>query len=229
MSVLRAFIFDLDGTLFNSGRLSHLIYDKTFAKLAQAGIAVDPVPDERVRKSLIGMTAEEALRIVLPQESDEVHRQAMAFMAQSEKELIPSEGQLFPGVKETLTVLRDIGHPLFIASNGSADYVLTALEQHEIQGFFAGIFCAGIQKTASKVDLVRLILAQAGWDNTVEVPTGSGGTKAWMVGDRLSDIEAGKRNGLPTVGCAYGYGNQEELADADEIIQDIQEILRFAK
>jgi phosphoglycolate phosphatase len=39
-------------------------------------------------------------------------------------------------------------------------------------------------------------------------------TATAMVGDRAHDIVAGKRNGIFTVGVAYGYGGREELAAA---------------
>ena len=35
-----------------------------------------------------------------------------------------------------------------------------------------------------------------------------------MVGDRASDIAAGVKNGVPSVGCLYGFGSPEELAQA---------------
>jgi phosphoglycolate phosphatase len=35
-----------------------------------------------------------------------------------------------------------------------------------------------------------------------------------MVGDREHDVRAASRNGVPTVGVAWGYGGREELARA---------------
>ncbi|MNR58572.1 bifunctional 5'-methylthioadenosine/S-adenosylhomocysteine nucleosidase/phosphatase [compost metagenome] len=49
-----------------------------------------------------------------------------------------------------------------------------------------------------------------------------------MVGDRSSDVEAGRSNGLGVVGCAYAvYGRQEELKDADKLITDFRELLEL--
>ena len=39
--------------------------------------------------------------------------------------------------------------------------------------------------------------------------------RAVMIGDRLGDIRAGQSSGLPTVAAAYGYGSDEEYAQAD--------------
>ena len=53
-----------------------------------------------------------------------------------------------------------------------------------------------------------------------------------MVGDREHDIRAGKRNGLFTIGVAYGYGSRGELAaaGADRICDapgDVERVLLF--
>jgi phosphoglycolate phosphatase-like HAD superfamily hydrolase len=49
---------------------------------------------------------------------------------------------------------------------------------------------------------------------------------AWMVGDRSSDVEAGKENHLFVVGCSYAdFGNSKELAEADVIIKDFAGLL----
>lgn len=54
---------------------------------------------------------------------------------------------------------------------------------------------------------------------------------AVMVGDRKFDIEAGRENGLPTIGCKYGFNPQEaDLADivinsAFEIYDAVQQLI----
>ncbi|MNF16179.1 hypothetical protein D3C80_2190940 [compost metagenome] len=49
-----------------------------------------------------------------------------------------------------------------------------------------------------------------------------------MVGDRSSDVEAGKGNDLQTVGCAYAtYGKAVELALADAHIHDFRQLLEL--
>ena len=45
-----------------------------------------------------------------------------------------------------------------------------------------------------------------------------------IVGDRRQDIEAGEKNNLITIGCRYGFGDWEELKEADYIIDDIREL-----
>lgn len=50
-----------------------------------------------------------------------------------------------------------------------------------------------------------------------------------MVGDRHSDIEAGSLNKLITIGCQYGFGDENEIKDADIKVNRIQDILPIIK
>ena len=41
-----------------------------------------------------------------------------------------------------------------------------------------------------------------------------------VVGDRLSDIHAAKKNGLTSVVCRFDFAQEDELAKADHVIDD---------
>ena len=45
-----------------------------------------------------------------------------------------------------------------------------------------------------------------------------------VIGDREQDVEMARRNHVPAVGCLYGYGSREELAQADQLIQNVEEL-----
>ena len=47
-----------------------------------------------------------------------------------------------------------------------------------------------------------------------------------MVGDREHDILGAKENGLDSVGVLFGYGDREELeqAEADWIVETVEEL-----
>ena len=49
-----------------------------------------------------------------------------------------------------------------------------------------------------------------------------------MVGDSINDIAAGKGAGVITVGCDFGYGDEEELAGADYRVGSIADVLAIA-
>jgi phosphoglycolate phosphatase-like HAD superfamily hydrolase len=65
----------------------------------------------------------------------------------------------------------------------------------------------------NKADLVKSILEK--------YPINCGA----VVGDRLSDIQAAKNNGLISIGCHFDFAREEELSKADFIINDLKELI----
>ena len=47
-----------------------------------------------------------------------------------------------------------------------------------------------------------------------------------MVGDTKGDIDAGRANGLATIGVTWGYGTAEEVASADMVFSSAFEIAK---
>ncbi|WP_410769791.1 HAD family hydrolase [Fontibacillus sp. BL9] len=209
-----AMIFDMDGTLFKTETLLIPAYHELFDRLREEKLYVGDTPPEELMLSCLGMLLEDIWRKVIPDSSEAVHRRADELLLELELAgLKQYTTELYPGVKETLEQLRDRGVRLFVASNGLEHYVKGVAETHLISPLFEEIYSAGEYLTASKVDLVRLLM-----DN-------HGISSAWMVGDRSSDVEAGKKNGQTVVGCAYaGFGQGKELAGSDILITSFNEL-----
>jgi phosphoglycolate phosphatase-like HAD superfamily hydrolase len=103
-----------------------------------------------------------------------------------------------------------------VASNGQERYVSEIVRQLNMEGLFDDLYSAGKFKTASKVDLVRLLLDQHGLET------------AWMVGDRSSDVEAGVCNRLPVVGCLYAaFGADAELEGSTFLIRSFDALMEI--
>jgi len=151
----------------------------------------------------------------MPEASLEAHRRADYWLLHFQLEgLHRGEGELYEGVAETLDKLHRRGIRLFVASNGLEHYVKGVVHHKGLDSLFEGIYSAGEYGTASKVDLVRICLER----HRIE--------RAWMVGDRSSDVEAGKRNGLTVIGCSYAqFGKAGELDGADRVITRFDELL----
>ena len=49
---------------------------------------------------------------------------------------------------------------------------------------------------------------------------------AVMVGDTKGDVDAGKANGMATIGVTYGYGTSDEVAEADAVYASAGEIAK---
>ncbi|TVX92314.1 HAD family hydrolase [Paenibacillus agilis] len=212
-----AIIFDMDGTLFKTETLLVPAYHRLFDRLRAEGLYTDETPPvERILGSL-GMLLEEIWKRVMPDASEEARRRADELLLEEEERGLKSGGsELYPNVVETLQALRAHGVKLFVASNGPAPYVEGVARAHGIADYFEELYSAGGRKTASKVDLVRILLDE----HQIK--------SAWMVGDRSSDIEAGAENGLGIIGCAYaGFGANEELEGSHVLIQHFEELAQL--
>lgn len=212
-----AMIFDMDGTLFQTETLLLPAYHKLFDILREEGHHEGETPDEELMLGCLGMLLEDIWKKVIPDATPAAHNRANELLLQLELEGLSDEAAvLYPEVKETLEELHRRGVRLFVASNGLEDYVKGISQARGLMPLFEGVYSAGEHGTASKVDLVRLLLDQH------EIKD------AWMVGDRSSDVEAGKENGQTVIGCRYaGFGEDQELKGSDVVIHSFSQLLKL--
>lgn len=217
---MKAIIFDLDGTLLQTEKVGVPAYRETFIQLKEAGDFPGDIPGDEEIHSVFGLTHEQLWNKLLPDATSELKKKANRLMLEKEVALFhKGEGQVYPHVKETLSRLYEAGWPLFIASNGVGTYANTALETEGLIFLFKGIYTSGDYNTRDKTELVRLCKKEHGI------------TGGYMVGDRSSDIKAGKENGLFTIGCRYEgfakFGKGNELSEADVIIRSFGDLLQL--
>lgn len=213
----QALLFDLDGTLFRTETLSIPAYHAMFRQLRADGDFVEETPPESLFLGGLGMLLSEIWARVMPNASAAVHRRADTLLLEHQLRLLEDGlGELYPGVQETLTRLHGQGIRLFVASNGLEAYVKRVVAAMGIAPLFIALYSAGEFQTASKVDLVRLLLSQHELHS------------AWMCGDRKSDVEAGQQNNLPVVACDYaGFHVDDELRGAEMTIHAFPELLNL--
>ncbi len=211
--VYEALIFDIDGTLYQTEKVALPAFHSLFEELKRQGIFRGESPTEEKIVSCFGMTIPELWETLLPDATMEERDRANEQLAQAELDLMKrGRGQLYPGVQATLRQLHEQGVKLYTASNGEQRYVETVVETTGIAPYFTKLFSAGEYKTKKKEELVERVLDHAGTRSIV------------MVGDRRSDITAGKANNLLTVGCDFGFAGQNELGDADLIIEQFVDL-----
>lgn len=212
-----AMIFDIDGTLFQTETVLDAAFYKSFNEAKEVGLYKDSIPPIEKMYSCLGMVLDDIWDKLVPGASEEaVDFLNERFEKYEMEELINGNGQLYTHVKEVLETLHKKGIRLFVASNGQEDYVKGVVKYCGLEHLIEKSYSAGEFKTTTKVDLVKMILENHGLKNP------------WMVGDRSSDVEAGKKNGLITVGCDYAdFKDQGELKGADIFISDFKEILSY--
>ncbi len=204
-------IFDMDGTLVDSDDLAALSAEEGL-RAYYSSRGLDPVvPSRAVRRSLVGLPSLEYFAGLLPADRRADAPEMRTLVAREEvRRLAAGEGRLFPGVRETLATLRAGGWKLALVSNCGSLYFDANLEHLGLRDMVDIAYC--LDHFPTKIDNVREAMRSLG------VRTGV------MIGDRAADVEAGRANGLRTIGCLYGYGSAQELAHADAHIAAVDEL-----
>ena len=195
---LPALIFDLDGTLTDSkpGIVGCL------RKVLDARHIDHPGPLDRY----VGPPVEEWAVQILPDGSEEDR----VALARDYRACYDREGwrnnSVFPGARAMLSELRRQGFPLFVCTSKQQHFAVRILEFFELAGLFTAIYGDKAEYAShSKVDLLANLLRE----NSLTPDS------AWMIGDRIYDIQAGRANHLRCLAAAWGYGSPEEYARAD--------------
>ena len=209
-----AFVFDLDGTLIDSGR-----------DIARSANAVRvhfglPALDEARAVSFVGdgvgvlmervlgadATAPDAARLAegLTVFNDHYGRHCL------------DHTRLYPGVLEVLR--RFSRYPLMVATNKPRDFTLRILSGLRADGAFRRIV-AGDDVAAKKPDPEMIAAALAGLDVTP--------AEVAVVGDSPHDVLAARALGCVAVGCTYGLVEPGRLraADPDHVIGAFTELV----
>jgi phosphoglycolate phosphatase len=212
-----AMIFDLDGTLFQTETVLIPAYYRLYDQLRAEDLFEGETPDVSLILGSLGMLLTDIWKRVMPSASIATQVRANDLFLQYQlEELANKVGDLYSGVLETLSELHKRGIRLFVASNGLEGYVKGVIAAKGLDYLFEGLYSAGEFQTQSKVDLVRMLLDEYDLQS------------AWMVGDRSSDVEAGKENHLFVVGCNYAdFGNSKELDEADIVIANFADLLKL--
>jgi phosphoglycolate phosphatase len=207
-----AVIFDMDGTLFQTETVLVPALHKTFDRLRCEGLWQGDTPVEKYLQ-ILGVPLPEVWRRLMPKADEAVRRQADAwFLEDIIAEIEQGNGRLYPEVLTTLAELVKQGIPIFVASNGRQRYLAVIRTAFQLERYFTDFYSLDRFSLPSKSALVKQLLN----DYQIE--------RAVMVGDRCSDIEAAKDNGIWAIGCRFGFANDEELRGADVIIHQFSEI-----
>jgi phosphoglycolate phosphatase len=209
-----AVFFDMDGTLLRTENVGVPAFKETVVRLKQSGLYDGNQLSDSEIKNVFGMTIDQVWENLLPEASCEARDKAREFMLEEEiKRFCAGEGELYPGVLDTLGKLSELGIPLFVVSNGQEAYIQSVCENEKLLAYFADLYSAGRFQTKSKSHLVAKLMVDYQIQHAV------------MVGDRLSDIEAGQVNHLFTIGCDFGFADPSELKGADARVAGFEEII----
>lgn len=210
-------IFDMDGTLFQTDKILEISLEETFQELRQKGLWEKETPIEKYRQ-IMGVPLSVVWETLLPTHPSEIRTMANEFFHdQLIYNIQNGNGDLYPRVEELFTYLKNRNIPTFIASNGLPNYLESIVKYYHLDNWVQEVFSIQQIKSKDKSDLVQMILEK------YKIQRGA------VVGDRLSDIKAAKSNGLFAIGCRFDFAQEDELAHADFIIDDLMEISKIIK
>lgn len=198
--------FDLDGTLARTGEDIIAAWKQSLADLGRECPHFDEV-------FTIGPTLEKVIYQLFDDASPELVEQMVArFRPNYDESGFPNTVP-YPGVPEWLRSLKAAGAKLYIVTNKRHVPTQGIVRKFGWDTLFNGVWSfdsfPGVKY--KKPDLLAHLLATHAIDPSDAV----------MVGDTKGDVEAGRANGVYTVGVTWGYGSREELATADEMLEKL--------
>lgn len=200
-------LFDLDGTLTDS---SEGILNSVRYMLEKKGL---PIPDAETLNSFIGPPLTDTLQELYGLTEDEGNAAVKVY-----REYYGEEGikqlSVYSGIEDVLAKLEK-EYCLVVATSKPEFYAKKIIETTGLARYFSGVYGADLSgKRSKKTDVIAYALDQLE------------GTSAVMVGDRKFDILGAKANFLRSIGVLYGFGDQQEMieAEADIIITAVDEL-----
>ena len=191
-------IFDLDGTLWDSGEGVVKTWESFVKKLPED--LIPPTLEEI--NGIMGLTPENVMKKLFPQLAVDRGLELFDLFSSHETVYLSEHGgKLYP---ELLDVLKELSEklPLFIVSNCGSGYIESFLTAHDTYKYFTDWECIG-NNQLRKSDNIKLIVSRNNLKNPV------------YVGDTQLDYSEASAAGLPFIHAVYGFG--DEIPDVPTI------------
>ena len=213
--MIKLIIFDFDGTLGDTRRNIVTTMQMTIAELGLSGRTDDECA------SKIGLPLDGCFEALYPDEAKEtIQLCAETYRRIFQENLLTMKPQVFPKVKETLSMLKEQGYTLTIASSRWHKSLSELTHDLDIAEFISYLVGADdVEKAKPNPEPVIKTFAAMGAD----------ASQTLVVGDMNVDILMGLNAGAMTCGVTYGNGTRKELEDAgaDYIINSIDELIEI--
>lgn len=195
----KSVIFDLDGTLTDSGEG---ITKCVRLALEHFGIPVKNLDDLRF---FVGPPLRDSfVKAGVPEDKVE---EAIAVYRSRYTNVGLFENTPYSGIRELLEKLTALGYRLFVATSKPEEMAVRVLKKFDLFRYFEKVCGATMDKSRdSKSAVIAYLLAEC-----------SNGENAIMVGDTAFDVIGAAEHKIPTIGVSWGYGNAEEMKAAGAV------------
>ncbi|MCD7754960.1 MAG: HAD-IA family hydrolase [Firmicutes bacterium] len=194
-----AILFDLDGTLTDSGEgiLNCAVFTLQYFGL--------DVPSRQSLRSIVGPPLRQSfLRLGIP--AERIDEAVEVYRVEYER-IGKYQNFPYPGVPELLRQLNAEGFPLYVATSKPEEMSVDILEHFGLAPYFRIIRGATRDgRRDSKSSVIAALMSEIGWPKQV-----------YMVGDTIFDVQGAAAHGIPTIGVSWGYGDPAEMKSAGAI------------
>lgn len=195
--------FDFDGTLHDSMAIYGPAFRAAYAWLVKEGYKEPQEFSDSWISQWLGFTVEEMWTTFAPDLPEVVWRKAASIVGnEMDRRTEEGKARLFEGIPEALDALKAQGYDLAFLSNCRTRYCEVHRARFGLDKWFDAYYCAESFKDIPKWQIYQEIA------KTHTMPH-------VMVGDRFHDQEVAVRAHIPFVGCAFGFGREGELDQAD--------------
>ncbi len=198
-------IFDWSGVLSDNFHVFYRVVQKMFRELGYL-----PPSEEEVHRTFTMpymVFWNKHIPSLTKEKQDELYKK---YIFQEESP------HIFPKVKEAILHLYSKGVRMFIVSSDNSVTLLSEVKKSGLQHCFEKIYPDAHDKQA----VIKEVIEQNHLKNE----------DIYYIGDTVGDIEAGKSNGIKTVGVSWGFQHTEILAMAkpDMMLDDVSQLKSFA-
>lgn len=206
-------IFDLDGTLADT--ICDLA-DATNYGLEKLGYPVHPYSSY---KYFVGNGVQKLCYRALPDDRKDNTYRLLEIFSQYYGEHFLDKTELYSGIRETLSLLKENNVILAVATNKPQTFARQIINKLLPEFDFVKVL-GGCAERPKKPDtaIITEILSGLPADKNI-----------FMIGDSNVDVQTAKNAGIYSIGCAWGFRGREELvnAGADFIAEKPEDIADF--
>ena len=193
----KAILFDLDGTLTDSGEGITKSVQYALEKVGK------PEPDLQKLRIFVGPPLLEQFQEYAGID-EETARKAVEIYRERYAPVGIYENELYLGIPEMLSGLKQRGYKLAIASSKPENFVKIVAEYFHIDSYFDEMVGSEPEgRRTNKTEVIEETLKRLGFSEHRD--------QVIMVGDKEHDVFGARRAGLECIAVSYGYGTEEEL------------------
>jgi len=192
-------LFDLDGTLTDNfeGIANCIRYALTRMDV--------PHPSAEALRACVGPPLRQTLPRLIGNSDAATTERALALYRERYSELGWRENAVYHGVTDMLATASRGGARVFLCTTKPQHFAEQIVAHFGLAAFFNGVYGTSLDgRFDDKADLLAHLLASESL----------AGERCLMIGDRMHDIRAARRNGVRSLGVLWGYGSREELVEA---------------